>query len=66
MFQPEMIVEMPVEQGSVHIQQNGVYIVPVYPHEEIREQYRMTCQCEFIGEPVTLPMPRNTVVSVIP
>jgi hypothetical protein len=38
MFQPEMVIEMPVEQGAVHIQEDGIYVVPVYLHIQIREQ----------------------------
>ena len=50
MFHPEMVIEMPVEQGSVHIQQNGVYVVPVYLHREIRIQQPGHVNVIFHGE----------------
>jgi hypothetical protein len=33
-----MVIEMPVQQGSVHIQQDGIYVVPVNLHQLIRVQ----------------------------
>ncbi len=32
MFQPEVVVKMAVKDGAVHIQQYGVYVIPVDYH----------------------------------
>lgn len=33
-LQPEVVVEVPVQQGVVHIQQDRVDVIPVYQHDQ--------------------------------
>jgi hypothetical protein len=32
MFEPEMVVKVAIQKGSVHVEENGVYVVPVNKH----------------------------------